>query len=56
VAAKRISAREVVQQYLDRISRTEDAVKSFITVDVEGALRQVGVFSWLLPLKAPAKI
>lgn len=40
VAARRISAREVVQAALDRIEEVDPQVNAFVAVDAEGALAQ----------------
>jgi hypothetical protein len=42
LASKKASAVEMVSQYLQQLERREPSVNSFITVDREGALAQVG--------------
>jgi aspartyl-tRNA(Asn)/glutamyl-tRNA(Gln) amidotransferase subunit A len=42
LAAGETSAVEVATRYLDRLRRVEGQLNSFIAVDEEGALRQVG--------------
>jgi hypothetical protein len=44
LSSKKASAVEMVTQYLQQLERREPSVNSFITVDREGALAQVG---WL---------
>lgn len=41
VASKKRSATEVVQEYLEKIHAREERLDSFLTVDDQGALRQV---------------
>ncbi len=40
IAARRISAREVLEAHLDRIAARDESLCAFVTVDAEGARRQ----------------
>ncbi|MFO1499465.1 MAG: Asp-tRNA(Asn)/Glu-tRNA(Gln) amidotransferase subunit GatA [Verrucomicrobiota bacterium] len=40
VRSRAVSAREVIQSYLDRIARVEPTVKAFLSYDADDALRQ----------------